>query len=262
MFMIILYRILIIITCCIVGYLFGSIPNSVIIGKIYHKDPREYGSKNPGGTNVGRVISHFAGALTIFLDALKVVIPMTIIWYLTKYYEPFINLMNGNNLVYNWYGFGNSLTDLCYYLVPLFCFIGHSYSCFIKFKGGKIVSTVVGLMFATTYLALPIFIVIFFISLKTSKYVSLSSMIMSSSFMIFTWIVYLIYLLAGYNPQISNYLMYFSISGPISIFYPIIATLGNILLIYKHRENIKRLINKTESKVKWIDNIGKNKNSD
>ena len=171
-------------------------------------------------------------------------------------------LMNGNNLVYKWYGFGNSLTDLCYYLVPLFCFIGHSYSCFIKFKGGKIVSTVVGLMFATTYLAIPIFIVIFFISLKTSKYVSLSSMIMSSSFMIFTWIVYLIYLFAGYTPQISNYLMYFSISGPISIFYPIIATLGNILLIYKHRENIKRLINKTESKVKWIDNIGKNKNSD
>ncbi len=259
--MVIFYRILILIGCSIVGYLFGSIPNSVIIGKIYHKDPREYGSKNPGGTNVGRVISHFAGALTIFLDALKVVIPMIVIWYLTKYNTQFINLLNGNILVYNWYGFGTSLSDLAYYLVPLFCFIGHSYSCFIKFKGGKIVSTVVGLMFATTYLALPIFIVIFFISLKTSKYVSLSSMIMSSSFMIFTWIVYLVFIFNGYNNEISNNLMYFSISGPISIYYPIVATLGNILLIFKHRENIKRLINKTESKVKWIDNIGKNKKS-
>lgn len=257
----ILFRILILISCAIVGYLFGSIPNSVIIGKIYNKDPRKYGSKNPGGTNVGRVISHFAGALTIFLDALKVVMPTTIVWYFINYNNDFINLMNGNNLVYNWYGYGNSLSDLCYYIVPLFAFLGHSYSCFIKFRGGKIVSTVVGFMFATTFLALPLFAVIFFIVLKKTKYVSLSSITMSTCFMIFTWIVYIIYLSTGFNYEISNYLMYFSISGPISIFYPIVGTIGNILLIYKHKENIKRLFNKTESKVKRIDNIFKKKDT-
>lgn len=253
----IFYQILIILAFAISGYLFGSIPNSVIIGKIYHKDPREHGSKNPGGTNVGRTISHFAGALTIVLDALKVIIPLIITWCLINYYEPFINLMNSNNLVYNWYGFGTCLSDLCYYLVAAFAFIGHSRSIFIKFEGGKVVSTFVGLMLSISYLSVPIFILIFFIVLKLTKHVSLSSMIMSGSFTIFTWVIYLVYVLTGNNPEISGYLMYFTISGPISIYLPLTTTFGFLLMVYKHRANIKRLKEGTESKVTWIDNIGK-----
>ncbi len=253
----IFYQILIILAFSIAGYLFGSIPNSVIIGKYYKKDPREFGSKNPGGTNVGRTISHFAGALTIVLDALKIIIPLTITWSLINYYEPFVNFMNSNYLVYNWYGFGTSLSDLCFYLVAVFGFLGHSRSVFINFQGGKIVSTFVGLMLSISYLSVPIFIVIFFITLKLTKYVSLSSITMASAFTIFAWIIYLVYLLSGSNPEISGYLMYFTISAPISIYLPLTTTYGLIVLIYKHKENIKRLKNGTESKVSWIDKIGK-----
>ncbi len=253
------YSFLIIFAFFILGYLFGSIPNSIIIGKIYRKDPREYGSKNPGGTNVGRVISHFAGALTILLDVLKILLPFIGAYFLVTYFEPLKIIFEGNSnfLVYNWYGFGTSLSQLSYYIVPLGGFIGHSFSCFLKFKGGKIVSTFVALMIGTSYLAIPIFIVIFFITLKITKHVSLSSIVMSLAYTLFSWIVYFIFLGTNCNDIIASYMMWFNFGPTISIYYPIITTLGCIILIIRHKQNIIRLINGTESKVTWIDNIFK-----
>ena len=65
----------------VLGYLFGSIPNGVIIGRLFfHKDPRDYGSHNSGGTNVGRVLSKRAGVATIILDMLKIILPIYVTW--------------------------------------------------------------------------------------------------------------------------------------------------------------------------------------
>ena len=257
--MIYVYRILILFGLFIVGYIFGSIPNGIIIGKIfYKKDPRNYGSHNTGGTNVGRSFSKVAGAATIVLDALKLMIPYLGAYYLFKYYTPICTLMDSvydsSNLVYNWYGFGNSLIQLAIALVPFGAMIGHSSSIFLKFKGGKIVACFVGYMLLSTYLAVPLFILVFFIVLFKTKYVSLSSIIMSASFMVYSWIVYIIYVSTG-SQQIASYLMWFNLTPSISIFFPILSTFGALLLIFRHRENIKRLKNGTESKVKWVDQL-------
>lgn len=257
--MIYVYRILILFGLFIVGYIFGSIPNGIIIGKIfYKKDPRNYGSHNTGGTNVGRSFSKVAGAATIVLDALKLMIPYLGAYYLFKYYTPICTLMDpvydSSNLVYNWYGFGNSLIQLAIALVPFGAMIGHSSSIFLKFKGGKIVACFVGYMLLSTYLAVPLFILVFFIVLFKTKYVSLSSIIMSASFMVYSWIVYIVYVSTG-SQQIASYLMWFNLTPSISIFFPILSTFGALLLIFRHRENIKRLKNGTESKVKWVDQL-------
>lgn len=258
--MIFLYRFLVILFLFILGYLCGSIPNAVIIGKIYHKDPREYGSKNPGGTNVGRVISHKAAAITIVLDVLKILIPFYITYYSFTYNSNFVNFMSdSSNLVYNWYGYSNSLCELCYYVIPLGGFIGHSHSIFIKFNGGKIVSTYVALMICTSYISIPIIIIFFFLVLKISKHVSLSSIIMSFSYMLFSRILYFIYLGTNFDINIINNLMWFGYAPAISIYFPIICTIGFIILIIRHKTNIERLKDGTESKVTWIDNIFINK---
>lgn len=257
--MIYVYRILILLGLFIAGYIFGSIPNGIIIGKIfYKKDPRNYGSHNTGGTNVGRSFSKVAGAATIVLDALKLMIPYLGAYYLFKYYTPICTLMDSvydsSNLVYNWYGFGNSLIQLAIALVPFGAMIGHSSSIFLKFKGGKIVACFVGYMLLSTYLAVPLFILLFFIVLFKTKYVSLSSIIMSASFMVYSWIVYIVYVSTG-SQQIASYLMWFNLTPSISIFFPLLSTFGAVLLIFRHRENIKRLKNGTESKVKWVDQL-------
>ena len=68
--MVYLYRTLILILIFIISYLFGSIPNGLIIGKLfYHKDPRNYGSHNVGGTNTGRILGKKAGLATIILKS-------------------------------------------------------------------------------------------------------------------------------------------------------------------------------------------------
>lgn len=245
-------RILFYLLFFILGYLFGSIPNGVLIGKIYHKDPREYGSKNTGGTNVGRTISKKAGVLTIVLDMLKIIIVLIICFLIINYVNYIKELFNySNNLVYNWYGSSNILFLLNYYLCALGAFIGHSYSIFLKFKGGKVVAVYSGFMLITTYLTLPLFGFIFFLILKLKKHVSLSSIITSICFSLFTWILYFIYLSTS-SFEIINYFLFFNISIEFSILLPLFSTIFTILLIIRHKSNIKRLINHEESKITWM----------
>lgn len=247
-----LLRILFYLLFFILGYLFGSIPNGVLIGKIYHKDPREYGSKNTGGTNVGRTISKKAGVFTIILDMLKIIVALTICYLIIYKVDYIKELFNySNNLVFYWYGTSNILFLLNYYICALGAFIGHSYSIFLKFNGGKVVAVYSGFMLITTYLTLPLFGAIFFLILKLKKHVSLSSIITSISFALFTWILYFIYLGTS-SLTILNYLLFFNISFEFSILLPIFSTIFTILLIIRHKSNIKRLINHQESKISWM----------
>jgi glycerol-3-phosphate acyltransferase PlsY len=102
-----------VIVSLIIGYIFGSIPNAVIIAKLKKVDIRKTGSGNPGAGNVAREIGKFWGILVFVLDALKAVIPMFItdrIFHLNLF----------------WTG-----------ITGLFAVIGHCYSLFLQFKGGK-----------------------------------------------------------------------------------------------------------------------------
>ncbi len=146
----------------LIGYLIGSIPWGLLIGKIFfHKDIREYGSGNTGGTNAGRVLGAPVGFTVIFLDAFKALIVMILCHHIALGLEQYAGL------------------SVC---------IGHCFPVFAGFKGGKAVACsygyLLGLALYVTNEFLFTFILpllIFFITLALSKMVSLSSMIGVSS---------------------------------------------------------------------------------
>lgn len=199
-----MYEILLI----LLGYLYGSIPFALVIGKVfYNTDVRESGSGNLGGTNAGRVLGKKAGISVIVLDALKAVI----IFYLSSYLSLKFNL-NPN----------------IKYIAGLACIFGHCYPIFAEFRGGKAVSTSLGYFLCIEPLYAVVAIVVFLLVLKISKYVSLSS--------------------------ISTALIVLCITPflAVSITAKLCMLVAVILLVYRHKDNIKRIKNQTESKIQWM----------
>lgn len=199
-----MYKILLI----LLGYLYGSIPFALVIGKVfYNTDVRESGSGNLGGTNAGRVLGKKAGISVIVLDALKAVI----IFYLSSYLSLKFNLN----------------PDIKY-IAGLACIFGHCYPIFAEFRGGKAVSTSLGYFLCIEPLYAVVAIVVFLLVLKISKYVSLSS--------------------------ISTALIVLCITPflAVSITAKLCMLIAVILLVYRHKDNIKRIKNQTESKIQWM----------
>ena len=199
-----MYEILLI----LLGYLYGSIPFALVIGKLfYNTDVRESGSGNLGGTNAGRVLGKKAGISVIVLDALKAVI----IFYLSSYLSLKFNLN----------------PDIKY-IAGLACIFGHCYPIFAEFRGGKAVSTSLGYFLCIEPLYAVVAIVVFLLVLKISKYVSLSS--------------------------ISTALIVLCITPflAVSITAKLCMLVAVILLVYRHKDNIKRIKNHTESKIQWM----------
>ena len=199
-----MYEILLI----LLGYLYGSIPFALVIGKVfYNTDVRESGSGNLGGTNAGRVLGKKAGISVIVLDALKAVI----IFYLSSYLSLKFNLN----------------PDIKY-ISGLACIFGHCYPIFAEFRGGKAVSTSLGYFLCIEPLYAVVAIVVFLLVLKISKYVSLSS--------------------------ISTALIVLCITPflAVSITAKLCMLIAVILLVYRHKDNIKRIKNQTESKIQWM----------
>ena len=199
-----MYEILLI----LLGYLYGSIPLALVIGKVfYNTDVRESGSGNLGGTNAGRVLGKKAGISVIVLDALKAVI----IFYLSSYLSLKFNLN----------------PDIKY-IAGLACIFGHCYPIFAEFRGGKAVSTSLGYFLCIEPLYAVVAIVVFLLVLKISKYVSLSS--------------------------ISTALIVLCITPflAVSITAKLCMLIAVILLVYRHKDNIKRIKNHTESKIQWM----------
>lgn len=141
----------------LLGYVLGSIPFALVIGKVFYKtDVRKFGSGNLGGSNAGRVLGKKAGISVIACDVLKVVLAVGVVSYFNR--EASI-----------WAGFAAAL--------------GHCYPVFAKFHGGKAVATMFGFLLSTSiftfhdgwYVIIPF--ILFILCLKLSKMVSLSSMI-------------------------------------------------------------------------------------
>ncbi len=192
----------------IFAYLFGSIPFGVIVGKSRGIDIREHGSHNIGATNASRLLGPFFGVLVFILDSIKggffVLISKLMIESSSELFT-----LNINPLYYG-----------------LAAFIGHLYPIFIKFKGGKGISTVAGILavycFPMFLLALVFFLTFFIIT----KYVSVAST--SCTIALFLSFVA------------------FKINDVHLLIFCIIVS---ILVIIKHIPNYKRLINHTENKM-------------
>ncbi|MDE5051872.1 glycerol-3-phosphate 1-O-acyltransferase PlsY [Niallia taxi] len=193
----------------ILAYLIGSIPSGLIIGKAFYKiDIREHGSGNLGGTNSFRILGKKAGFVVTFSDILKGTLATCLPLLLSLFTDIQVNV-----------------SPLIFGVVAV---IGHMYPIFAGFKGGKAVATSAGILLGHEPLMFLIIMVVFFLSLYLSKYVSLSSMI------------------AGFAG-----LVYSIILWDDKLLIAILAIL-TIFVVYRHRANIKRILNKTEPKITWL----------
>lgn len=225
----ILLQILFLLIPILVGYFLGSLNNAIIIGKVFFKkDPRDYGSKNSGGTNAGRVFGYKIGLLVIILDIIKTFAPMICLYFI---YKNTICLDELTRFV--------DFDQYAIYLAGIGSTLGHCFPIYYGFKGGKAVSTLGGICLFTSWFVSLIGLIVFFLVLKIKKYVSLSSICAALSVVLAS--IGAIFLPIGMNFGIKANWMY-------SLFLAIIAA----LLIIRHIPNIKRLKNHNESKIKWM----------
>lgn len=200
----------------IFSYLLGSIPFSLLIVKyFYKKDIRKEGSGNLGATNTARVAGLKAGIIVLVLDQLKALIAVLITYLVFK--------NSGYNIIY------------FIYLSGLAAVIGHCYPVFASFKGGKAVDCSFGFLLITNIYLYIIGFIIFFISIKKSKMVSLSSMISFTSVSLLSFIPFF------YKSPFLNI--------NFNIYYSFTILVMALIIIYRHRTNIIRIINKNESKI-------------
>ncbi len=194
----------------IAAYLLGSLSFAVIVSRVMGlNDPRTYGSKNPGATNVLRSGSKAAAIVTLLFDALKGWLPVVLV---------------------RWYGQPLGLEEGTQALVGLAAFLGHLWPVFFRFQGGKGVATALGVL------------------LGVSGWLGLATLL--------TWII------------IAFFFRYSSLASLVAaVFAPAYYVLGggvawdgyaviglaiaamSALLVWRHRENIQRLMKGTESRL-------------
>ena len=192
------------------AYLIGSLSFAVIVSRAMGlSDPRTYGSGNPGATNVLRSGSKKAAILTLLLDALKGWLPVMLVKWLG---EP--------------YGLGDGTMAA----VGLAAFLGHLYPVFFRFQGGKGVATAVGVLLAFQPLLALATVASFAIIVFFFRYVSLASMVA-----------------ALFAP--AYYLLGNGVAWQASGEKTLALMAMGVLLIWRHRENIRRLWAGTESKL-------------
>ena len=194
----------------VAGYLIGSLSFAVIVSRTMGlNDPRTYGSKNPGATNVLRSGNKAAAVVTLLLDAFKGWLPVMLV---------------------KWYGPAYGLGDGTMAMVGLAAFVGHLFPVFFRFVGGKGVATALGVLLATSWM----------LGLATGA----------------TWLI------------IAYFFRYSSLASLVAaVFAPIYYIFGDgvvwvmdksivlstavmsMLLIWRHAENISRLVKGNESKL-------------
>lgn len=200
------------------AYFLGSIPSAVWIGKsFYGVDVREKGSKNAGTTNTIRVLGLLPGLFVLGIDVFKGWLAV----YFAKFFGSSLAEMNLDYLVY-------------YQLViGIFAVIGHALPIFARFKGGKGVATMLGVVIGLFDKIIPLVLAVFVIVFILTHYISVSSMSAAVSFPVFysTCSIWLHY-------NINTVQLCFSV---------IVA----LFILWTHRKNIKRLIHHEEPKFKF-----------
>jgi glycerol-3-phosphate acyltransferase PlsY len=204
----------------VIGYLMGAIPFALIISKrMAGIDISKHGSGNLGGTNVLRVLGFKAGALVMALDLAKAFVPVMLAKFIIG-----DSVLSIAGLTINWQ-WGQVIT-------ALMVMVGHSWSVYIKFRGGKGAAAYFGGWFAiwpVGPVAALIGGVILIVTVWLSKYMSLGSIIGSLSILCLFMVLTLT-----------------DISPPIYLIYSLIAA---ALIVYQHRSNISRLQAGTENRM-------------
>lgn len=183
------------------AYLLGSVPTGLLLAKALGVNIRESGSGNIGATNVYRTIGRKLGIITLIGDCLKGLIPV---------------------LVAKWLG----LPDVWIAAVGLAALLGHVYTVFLGFKGGKGVATALGVFLGTSPLSVLVALVIFAAVLYTWRYVSLASIVAAALIPGIVWLT---------DGKQELVVMALAIAA---------------VVIFRHQENIARLRAGSESRFK------------
>jgi len=193
------------------AYLLGSIPTGFLVARARGLDIRTVGSKNMGATNVFRVLGRGPGIFVLLADALKG-------WgaiALTRY------------VVQSHYANVEGLDEVAAPIVAgLFAILGHIYTCWLKFKGGKGIATSAGVMVALVPWAILISLLIWLVAFVATRYVSIASIAGAAVLPVATW----------FTTQDHSLVL----TG--------VTALVAALAIYKHKGNIQRLRNGTENR--------------
>ena len=196
------------------GYFLGSINTAILYSRLrYKQDIREFGSKNAGMTNMLRTYGKGAAVITLVGDLLKTLIAVWGAKLVALGLAQLCPIVPGE------------FFDIAAYTAALFSVTGHCFPSYYGFKGGKGVAALAAAVLATAPVAFAVLIAIFVLIVLGTKYVSLGSVVCC--------MLYPVILNRIYGPGISN------------IFAMVIA----VLVIYRHRENIKRLWNGKENKI-------------
>ena len=197
----------------ILSYLTGSIPTSIIVSRITKNvDIRQHGSGNAGATNVYRILGWKYALIVLLLDIFKAWLPTaiyatTIFQYISILDIGFMQILCGSSAV-----------------------IGHTYPIFARFKGGKGVGSLIGVLLALFPIAFPLCLIVAIAVIVTTGYVSLGSIFAAISLPIF---ILILPALGIISPNLS--LVVFSLLVP-------------WFVIYTHRSNISRIRNGTENR--------------
>lgn len=202
--------------CVAIGYICGLFQTAYIIGKIYHTDVRKHGSGNLGSTNVMRTLGKKAGALNLLGDCLKCVAAILI-----------AKAVFGES--------HSSMIPLLSLYAAAGCILGHNFPFYLRFKGGKGIASSVGLLLAFDWRVFLVCAVVFFGLFYATHYVSLCS--------VCAYITALVCVMVF--GQMGSYGMEAAHTYEL---YALMAGL-TALAIWRHRANIKRLMDGTENKI-------------
>ena len=215
----------------VIAFLVGSIPFGLLIAKAKGINIREHGSGNIGATNVLRVVGKKYGITCLFLDLLKGLIPTVIGISLITYADSH-NPMNLEFLSAYAQALPRPEAQVMHIITALATILGHNYSPWIGFKGGKGIATSAGALIALMPAGVLILILVWVILFYTTKYVSVASIGAALSLPIIMLIG------SWYHDKLSNGTW----NMPLFVFSIVIATLAT----WRHRSNISKLIDGTE----------------
>ena len=209
----------------ILSYLAGSIPTSIIVSKLVRGiDIREHGSGNAGGSNVFRILGWKYGILVILLDALKGALAVIIVARLYLDSFPFKNITPFDDFT----------------LVQIICgvtaVIGHIWTVFAGFRGGKGIATGLGVLIMIVTVDMALALGVFFIVVTLSRYISLGSIAAAVSVPLILVIRENIF---GIDIEGYHTVLPFTIALA-------------LLVLYTHRKNIDRIFKGNENKISFV----------
>ncbi|MDB6111764.1 MAG: putative rane protein [Pedosphaera sp.] len=196
----------------LVAYLLGSIPSGYLAGRAKGIDIRSVGSGNIGATNVFRILGKPAGIIVLVVDGLKGWVSVALVPDLV------VRLLAPGH----WSESGSEYLKI---IAGMSAILGHNYTCWLKFKGGKGIATSAGVVAALIPQAFVIAVIVWVVVCLLTRYVSVASITAAAVLPLATWAVH---------------------QSPRMI---VIAAVMAALAIYKHKANIQRLMQGTENKI-------------